>query len=147
MSYCTLLTGFPIKDFLKPCLIGRLTLNVLMATSLKLLSISLNISQYQSEYIFSVSPSTIVIDNRKSKSRGTLLQVTNQELKALVSSLKELIEPSFKPSNRLIATRPKLDGNTLHIKVSFFDWTAILWLKWLTCCTGSVLPLYMVNVG
>ena len=66
---------------------------------------------------------------------------------ALVSSLKELIEPSLRPSNHLIATCPKVDGNTLHIKVSFFEWTTILWLKWLTCSTGSDLPLYRVNVG
>ena len=40
-----------------------------------------------------------------------------------------------------------LDGNTLHIKVSFFEWTTILWLKWLTCSIRSVLPLYMINAG
>ena len=61
----------------------------------------------------------MVIDNRESKGRGTLLQVMNRASKALVSSLKELIEPSFKLSNHLIATSPKLDGNTLHIKALF----------------------------
>ena len=84
---------------------------------------------------------------RESKGRGTLLQVTNWAPNALVSSLKELIEPSLRPSNHLIVIGFRLDGNTLHIKVSFLEWTAILWLKWLTCSTRSVLPLYMVNVG
>ena len=46
-----------------------------------------------------------------------------------------------------IATGPKLDGNTLHIKVLFSECTTILWLKWLTCSTGSVRPLYVVNVA
>ena len=57
------------------------------------------------------------------------------------------MELALKPLNYLIATSPKLDGNTLHIKGSFLDCTAILWLKWLTCSTRFVLPLYMVNVG
>ena len=111
--------SFPIKDFLKLCSVGRPTLKVLMASSLKSPSISLNISQYLSEYVFRVSPFRMVKDSKKSKGRGTLLQVTNQAPKALVSSLKELIEPSFRLSNHLIATGPKLDGNTLHIKTSF----------------------------
>ena len=59
----------------------------------------------------------------------------------------ELIEPSPRLSNHLIATSPKLDRNTLHIKTSFLEWTTILWLKWFTCSTRSVQPLYMVNVG
>ena len=89
----------------------------------------------------------MAIDNKESKGRGTLLQITNWALKALVSSWKKLIDPSSNPSNYLITTGPKLDKNTLHIKASFFEWTTILWLKWLTCSTGSVLLLYMVNVG
>ena len=89
----------------------------------------------------------MAINNMESKGWGTLLQVTKQAPKALVSSLKELIEPSFKPLNHLITTGPKLDGNTLHIKVLFQEWTVILWLKWLTCSIRFVLPLYMVNVG
>ena len=32
----------------------------------------------------------------------------------------------FKPLNHLITTSPRLDGKTLHIKVSFVEWTAIL---------------------
>jgi len=63
----------------------------------------------------------MVMDNRESKGRGILLQVMKQAPNALVSSLKELIEHSFKPSNHLIATGSKLDGNTLHIKVSFLE--------------------------
>ena len=92
-----------------------------MATSSKSLSISSNISQYLSEYVFRVSPSHMAIDNRESRGRGTLLQVTNWDLNALVSSLKELIEPSLRPSNHLIAMGPRLDGNTLHIKASFLE--------------------------
>ena len=147
MSWRTLLTGFLIKDFLKSCLARMPTLNVLIATSSKFSSILLNISQYLSEYVFRVSPSYMAIDNKKSKVRRTLLQVTNWAPKTLVSSWKELIDHSSNPLNHLIATGLKLDGNTLHIKVSFFKWTTILWLKWLTCSTRSVLPLYMVNVG
>ena len=40
--------GFIVKDFLNSCSIGRPTLNVLMATSSKSLSISLNVFQYLS---------------------------------------------------------------------------------------------------
>ena len=68
-----------------------------------------------------VSPSRMVKDNKEPKGRETLLQVTNQAPNALVSSLKDLIEPSLIPSNHLIAIGPRLDGNTLHIKVSFLE--------------------------
>ena len=147
MSWCTLLASFPIKNFLKPCLASRPTLKVLMATSSKSPSISLNISQYLSKYVFRVSLSYMVIDNREFKGRGTLLHVIKRDLNARVSSLKESIEPTPKPSNHLMATGPKLDENTLHIKASFVEWTVILWLKWLTCSTGFVRLLYMVNIG
>ena len=70
-------------------------------------------------------------DSKESRGQGTLLQVIKQKPNAWVSPLKELMEPTPKPSNHLIATSPKLDGNTLHIKASFLEWTAILWLKWL----------------
>ena len=63
----------------------------------------------------------MVIDNKESKGRRTLLQDTNRASNALVSFLKELIEPSLKSSNHLIATGPRLDGNTLHIKVLFLE--------------------------
>ena len=43
--------------------------------------------------------------------------------------MKELIELAPRPSNHLIATSLKLDGNILHIKVSFLECIAILWLK------------------
>ena len=91
--------------------------------------------------------SCIDMDNRESKGRGTLLHVIKRDPNALVSSLKESMEPAPRPSNHLIATGPKLDGNTLHIKASFMECMAILWLKWLTCSIWSVRPLYMVNVG
>ena len=87
------------------------------------------------------------MDNRESKGKGTLLHVIKRDPKARVSSLKELMEPAARPSNHLIATGPKLKGKTLHIRASFLEYTAILWLKWLTCSTGSVRPLYTVNVG
>ena len=38
-------------------------------------------------------------------------------------------------------------GNTLHIKASSWEWTAIFCLNWLTCFTRSIRPLYMANVG
>ena len=66
--------------------------------------------------------------------------------KVWVSSLKELMEPAVRPSNHLIATGHKLEGKILHIRASFLECTAILWLKWLICSNGSIRPLYMVNV-
>ena len=61
--------------------------------------------------------------------------------------LKELIEFFLSPSNHLIGIGPKLDGNTLHIKASSWEWIAIFCLNWLTCSTGFFRPLYMANVG
>ena len=49
MSWCILVTGLLVRDFLKPYTVGRLTLKVLIATSSQSPSISLNISQYLSE--------------------------------------------------------------------------------------------------
>ena len=89
-----------------------------MATSSKSPSISLNISQYLSEYAFMDSPSLIDMDNKESKGWGTLLHVMNWEQNDWVSFLRELIELDLSPSNYLIGIGPKLDGNTLHIKVS-----------------------------
>jgi len=89
----------------------------------------------------------MVIENRESKGRGTLLHVIKRDPNARVSSLKESIKPACRPSNHLITTGPKLDGNTFHIKASFLECTTILWLKWLICSTRSIRPLYMVNVG
>ena len=128
--------GFPVKNFLRPCLFGRPTLKVLMATSSKSPSISLYIFQYMSEYVFRVSPSRM--DKNSSKGRGTLLQVIKREPNAWVSSFKESMEPALKLSNYLITTGPRLKGNTLYIKASSLEWIAILWLKWLMCSTGSV---------
>ena len=79
-------------------------------------SISLNISQYLSEYIFRVSPSCMDIDNNESKGRGTLLHIIKWDPNTRVSFLNESIK----------LTGPKLDGITLHIKVSFLECTAIL---------------------
>ena len=89
MSWRKLVIGFPVRDFLKPCLVGRLLLKVLMATSSKLPFISLYISQYLFEYAFKVSPSRMDKDNRESKGRWTLLYVMKWEPKAWVSWLKE----------------------------------------------------------
>ena len=125
----TLLTNFLVKDFLKSCLVGRLTLKVLTTTSSRSSSISLKISQYMSEHVFRVSLSRIDIDNSEFKGRGTLLHVIKRDPNAQVSSLKESIEPAHKPLNHLIVIGSKLDGNTLHIKVSFLECTAILRLK------------------
>ena len=52
-----------------------------------------------------------------------------QEPKACVSCLKESMEFGLRPSNHLIAIGPKLDGNTLYLKDSSLEWTAILWLN------------------
>ena len=71
----------------------------------------------------------------------------NQEQNDWVSFLKKLIEFVLSSSNHLISIDPKLDGNTLHIKVSSWEWIAIFYLNWLTCSTGFVRPLYMANVG
>ena len=87
---------------------------------------SLDIFQYLSEFVFWVSTSHIDMDNRESKGRGTRLHVIKWDPNAWVSSLKELIELAPRPSNHRIATGPKLNGNTLHIKVSFLECTTIL---------------------
>ena len=93
------------------------------------------------------SPSLIDMDNKKSRGWGTLLHVMNREQNDWVSFLKKLIEFVLSPSNHLISIGPKLDGNTLHIKASSWEWTTIFCLNWLTCSIGSVRPLYMANVG
>ena len=121
MSWHTLVAGFPVKDFLKPCSVGRPTLKVLMAISSKSPSISLNISQYLSEYVFRVSPSLMVKDSRESKGQGTLLQVIKQELNAWVSSLKNSMEPAPRPLNHFIATDPKLDGTPCTSRLHFWN--------------------------
>ena len=89
----------------------------------------------------------MAIDSREYKVQGTLLHIMKRDPKAWVSSLKISMEPTPRLSNHLIAKGPKLEQNTLHIKASFLEGTAILWLKWPTCSTGFVRPLYMVNVG
>ena len=61
------------------------------------------------------------IDNKDLKGRETLLQGIKRAPKARVSFLKKSIEFAFKPLNHLIATRPKLDGKTLHIKASSLE--------------------------
>ena len=129
ISYRTLVTDLPVKDFLKPCSVGRPLLKVLMATSSKLLSISLYISQYLSEYAFRVSPSRMDNDNNELRGWGTLVFVMKREPKAWISCLYESMEFVFKSLNHLIATGPRLDGKTLHIKTSFLEWMAILWLN------------------
>ena len=126
MSWRILVTGFPVKDFHKPCLVGRPTLKELTAMSSTSPSISLYISQYLSEYVFRVSLSRMDKDSGESKGRETPLQVIKREPNAWVSSLKESMEPTLKPSNHLIATGSRLEGNTLHIKVSSLEWIAIL---------------------
>ena len=62
MSWRTLLTGFLVKDFLNSCSACRLILKVLIATSSKFPSISLNISLFH-----------MVIDSKESKGQGTPL--------------------------------------------------------------------------
>ena len=114
------------QDFLKSCSASKPTLKVLMATSLKSPSISLNISKYLFKYVFRVSHSRMDMDSRESKSRATLMQMIKRDPNAQVSSLKELMEPTPRPSNHFIAMGPKLEGNTLHIKVSFLECTTIL---------------------
>ena len=56
------------------------------------------------------------IVSKDPKGRGTLLHVIKRAPKARVSFLKDSIELALKPLNHLIATKPKLDGKTLHIK-------------------------------
>ena len=65
-------------------------------------------------------------DNKESKGRRTLLQLIKRDLNAWVSSLKESMEPTSKPSNHLMDMGPKLEGNILHIKASFLECIAIL---------------------
>ena len=141
------MTGLPVRDFLKPYSDGRPTLKVLIATSSKSPSISLNISQYLLAYAFTDSPSLIDMDNKEFKGWGTLLHVMNREQNDWVNFLKELMEFVLSLSNHLIGIDPKLDGNTLHNKASSWEWTVIFYINWLTCSTGSVWPLYIANVG
>ena len=141
MSWRTLVIGLLVRDFLKPCSAGRLTLKVLMATSSKSPSISLKIFQYISVYVFRVSHSHMDKDNKEPKGRGTQLHIIKREPNAQVSSLKKYMEFAFRPSNYLIATSPRLNRNILHIKALSLEWIAILWLKSLTCSTGSIQPL------
>jgi len=61
------------------------------------------------------------MDSRESKDLGTRLHVTNLASNAQVNSSKDFIEPSSKALNYLIATRPKLKGNTLHMRASFLE--------------------------
>ena len=65
-------------------------------------------------------------DSREFMGRGTLVHVIKWDPNAWVSSLKESIKLAFRPLNHLIATGPKLDANTMHIKASSLEWTAIL---------------------
>ena len=60
-------------------------------------------------------------DSKESKGWETRLHVTKQEPNAQVSPLKEYIESALRPSNQLIATGPRLDGNTLHTKSSSLE--------------------------
>ena len=87
ISWRTLVTSLPVKDFLKLCSVGRSLLKGLMVTSLKFPSILLYISQYLSEYAFIVSPSCMDSDNNKLRGRGTLLFVMKREPKAWVNCL------------------------------------------------------------
>ena len=64
-----------------------------------------------------------------------------REPKAWVNYLYESMESAFRLLNHFIAAGPKLDGKNLHISASFLKWIAIVWLNWLTCSMGSVLPL------
>ena len=91
---------------------------------------------------YEISPQAVAVIS----GRGALLFVTKREPKAWVSCLYKSMEFLFKPLNHLIATSPKLDGKTLHISTSFLEWTAILWLNWLICSTGSVLPVIKSEV-
>ena len=79
ISWRRLVADFPIRDFLKPCLAGRPLLKVLIATSSKLPSISLYISQYRFEYVFRVSLSRMDKDSREFKGRGTLVHMIKWE--------------------------------------------------------------------
>jgi len=64
-------------------------------------------------------------DSKEAKGRDALLHVIKWDPNVRVSSLKELMDPALRPSNHLITIGPKLDGKTLHIKVSFLECTTI----------------------
>ena len=66
------------------------------------------------------------IESKESRCLRTQLHVINLAPNAFVSSSKDPIDPSSRPSNHLIATRPRLEGKTLHINDLFLKWTAIL---------------------
>lgn len=141
INWCIFLAGFMVRDFLKPEFIGSPTLKVLITTSSKSPSISLKSSQYLSKKVFKVSPSFISMDGKESKELRILLQVINLASNALVSFSLDPIKPSSNPSNHLTIMGPRLERNTLHMRALFLEWMSILWLKWLTCFTRSILPL------
>ena len=53
------------------------------------------------------------IESKESRCLGTRVHVTNLALNAFVSSSKDPIDPSSRPSNHLIATVSRLEGKTL----------------------------------
>ena len=63
----------------------------------------------------------IVRDFLRFEFMGTLLQVTNLVPNALVNSSYNLMDPPFNPSNHLIAVGSRLDGKTLHMRVSVLE--------------------------
>ena len=53
-------------------------------------------------------------DSKEAKGQGALLHVIKWDPNVWVSSFKELIDLTLRPSNHLIATSPKLDENLAH---------------------------------
>ena len=100
MSWCMFEVDYIVNNFLNLCSTRSPTLKVLTATSSKLPSTSLYVSQYRSEEVLKVSPSFIDIDCNESSGLGTLLHVINLAPNALVSSSKDPTNPSSKASNQ-----------------------------------------------
>ena len=54
--------------------------------------------------------------------RNTYVLIVNLASNAPVSSSIECIDPSSRLSNHLMATEPRLEGKTLHIRALFLEW-------------------------
>ena len=54
--------------------------------------------------------------------RNTYVLTMNLASNAPVSSSIECIDPSSRLSNHLMATEPRLEGKTLHIRALFLEW-------------------------
>ncbi|KAI8525377.1 hypothetical protein RHMOL_Rhmol13G0225700 [Rhododendron molle] len=78
--------------------------------------------------------------------KGKKVIVTNRR-KELERSLKHEIEPDMRRSNHKRPSSPRLDGNTLHRRVSLQECSNITCMNYTRWVYASVFTLYLVNFG